>query len=61
MWMVLKCSLRMVQIIKAADNKGMTCLHFARSETMVKFLITNGAVVNSLSTDQTTPLHYASK
>ena len=26
---------------------------------MVKFLITNGAVVNSLSTDKTTPLHYA--
>ena len=46
--------------IKAADNKGMTCLHFARSEAMVDFLITNGALVNSLSTDKTTPLHYAS-
>jgi len=27
---------------------------------MVRFLISNGAIINSLSTDKTTPLHYAS-
>ena len=46
--------------IKAADSNGMTCLHFARSEAMVEYLILKGANVNAVAQDKTTPLHYAS-
>ena len=46
--------------VKAADDHGMTCLHFARSDAMVEYLISKGANVNAGAKDNTTPLHYAS-
>lgn len=63
--MIRECEKRNIEFANATDVMGMSVLHYAcmnrkpKNTEMLKILLQKEANVNSIASDNTTPLHFA--